>query len=357
MAGWPRSWRAESQPTSCFVGAGDLVERVWGEVWRGGEVLQGDCKRGWGDLALSQAGPGHIPVLADELVEQLGLQPGADVLDCTVGLGGHAARLLECVGPTGRLVGLELDEENLKIARSRLEPFGQRVQLFLRNMAELDVGLAQAGVAAVDVVVADLGLSSNQIEDAGRGFSFALDGPLDMRIDRRQSLTAKELVNGLSERELSDLIWRYSQERYSRKIARRICQVRRGGRVKTTGELVRAICSAVGVDPRSRASKIHPATRTFLALRIAVNRELDNLEGMLEKAPRCLRAGGRIAVISFHSLEDGLVKRDFRRRQQEGLYRVVTKRPVVAGASQKQTNPRSRSAKMRVAERMDQPMN
>jgi 16S rRNA (cytosine1402-N4)-methyltransferase len=306
---------------------------------------------------LSQAGPGHIPVLADELVEQLGLQPGAEVLDCTVGLGGHAATLMECIGPTGRLVGLDLDEENLEIARRRLEGFGQRVQLFLLNMAELEVGLAEAGVGAVDAVVADLGLSSNQIEDAGRGFSFAVDGALDMRIDRRQSLTAEALVNGLSERELSDLLWRYSQERYSRRIARRICQVRRDRRIKTTMGLVGAICSAVGVKPWSRASKIHPATRTFLALRIAVNRELDNLEGMLEKVPGYLRVGGRIAVISFHSLEDGLVKRDFRRRQQEGLYRVVTKRPVVPGASQRKANPRSRSAKMRVAERTDQPMN
>jgi 16S rRNA (cytosine1402-N4)-methyltransferase len=351
------SWRAESQPTSCFLGAADLVERVWGEVSRGGEVLQGDFERRVGRLALSQAGPGHIPVLADELVEQLRLEPGAEVLDCTVGLGGHAARLMERIGPAGRLVGLELDEENLEIARRRLEAFGERVQLFAMNMAALEVGLEQAGVGAVDAVVADLGLSPTPPEDAGRGFSFAANGPLDMRIDRRQPLTAEELVNGLGERELSDLIWRYSQERYSRRIARRICQVRRGRRIKTTMGLVGAICSAVGVEPWSRASKIHPATRTFLALRIAVNRELDNLEGMLEKVPRYLRAGGRIAVISFHSLEDGLVKRDFRRRQEEGLYRVVTKRPVVAGASQRQANPRSRSAKMRVAERTDQPMN
>ena len=177
-----------------------------------------------------------------------------------------------------------------------------------------------------------------------------------MRIDTGQGTTAAELVNALPERELADLLWQYGQERFSRRIAKRICQVRHHGRITTTATLSKAVCSAIKVDPASRRSRIHPATRTFLALRIAVNHERENLETMLAKAPQYLNPGGRIGVISFHSLEDGLVKRDFRQRQKEGIYQVLTSRPVTPGQPERRANPRSRSAKLRVAERIDQPM-
>lgn len=306
---------------------------------------------------LSQASSCHIPVLLAEVLEHLQLSAGARVVDCTVGLGGHAAELLRRIGPTGRLVGLDLDQQNLETAGGRLAEFGRGVQLVRANFAELEDVLSQTDLGPVDAILVDLGLSSNQIEDSGRGFSFVVDGPLDMRIDERLTTTASDLVNALSEKELSDLIWQYSQERFSRKIARRIYQMRRDARITTTTALVRAVCSAVKVDPTSRRTKIHPATRTFLALRIAVNQELDHIKSLLAAAPRCLAAGGRLAVISFHSLEDRLVKRDFRQRQQEGIYRIITKRPLSPSPGERQANRRSRSAKLRVAERTDQPMN
>ena len=309
-----------------------------------------------GRRALSQTDHGHIPVLLPEVIELLDPGSAGAILDCTLGRAGHAAELLERAKPDGRLFGLDLDEENLQSATQRLAGYGERAQLFHACFARFDQVAGEAGPLRVDIIFADLGLSSNQIADARRGFSFEVEGPLDMRIDTRQSTTAADLVNALPERELSDLLWRYGQERFSRRIARRICRMRHQRRITTTSALSKAVCSAVKADPGSRRSKIHPATRTFLALRIAVNHELENLESMLAKAPQHLNPGGRIGVISFHSLEDGLVKRDFRQRQKEGIYRVLTSRPVTPGQQERRANPRSRSAKLRVAERTDQPM-
>jgi 16S rRNA (cytosine1402-N4)-methyltransferase len=299
---------------------------------------------------------GHIPVLVSEVIERLNPGSAVAMLDCTIGRGGHAAELLDRAGPQAQLLGLDLDEQNLHAAVKRLATYGQRVQLRQTSFARFDDALKQSGLGQVDIIFADLGLSSNQLADASRGFSFDADGPLDMRLDTTQSTTATELVNALPERELADLLWQYGQERFSRRIAKRICQVRHHGRITTTSALANAVCSAVKVDPASRRSKIHPATRTFLALRIAVNHELDNLEAMLTKAPEHLRPGGRMGVISFHSLEDGLVKRDFRQRKKEGVYRILTPRPVTPGQLERRSNPRSRSAKLRVAERTEQPM-
>jgi len=211
--------------------------------------------------------------------------------------------------------------------------------------------LDDLGIETVDAIVADLGASSNQIDDPRRGFSFQADGPLDMRLDDRLTENAADLVNRLRESELADLIYQYSQERFSRRIAKRICAARRARRITSTAHLAHVVASAMGVDPGSRASRIHPATRTFLALRAAVNREMSCLGSLLDQAPHRLSRGGRVAVISFHSTEDRVVKKDFLKHRSEGVYKVVTKKPITAGSMERRTNPRARSAKLRVAER------
>ena len=300
--------------------------------------------------------PHHQPVLIREVLDLLAPAAGQTVLDCTVGLGGHASLLAERIGPEGQLIGLDLDDEALAVAGEAMAAFGERVRLFQGNFSALDEALAEAGLDRVDLILADLGVNSSQLDRAERGFSFGEQGPLDMRLDPSQPTTAADLVNTLDERDLADLIWRYGQERHSRRIARRLCREREAGRITTTTALAELVCRAMRVDPTGRRSKIHPATRTFQALRIAVNGELDNLEQLLSKAPAHLNAGGRVAVISFHSLEDAMVKHDFRARAKGDAYRPITKRPVTASDEEKEANPRSRSAKLRVAERTEQPI-
>jgi 16S rRNA (cytosine1402-N4)-methyltransferase len=297
-----------------------------------------------------EAPPVHLPVLPKYVIEHLASDGSATGVDCTIGLGGHAGLLLE-QNPGLHLIGLDLDDTNLAVAGERLAAYADRTRFIQASFADLDTVLADIGVPRVDRLLADLGVSSNQIADAARGLSFDSDGPLDMRLDRRQSTTAADLVNSLSESELSDLLYFQSQERQSRRIARRICQVRRQGRINSTVLLARLVAAAVGVDPASRRSRIHPATRTFMALRMSVNRETDALGRLLALAPGVLAPQGRIAVISFHSVEDRLVKNDFRSRSREGGYRTLTKKPLVADESERAENPRSRSAKLRVAER------
>lgn len=295
----------------------------------------------------------HTPVLTEAVGELLAPGVGQIVVDATVGLAGHAMMFTEWIGSAGTLIGLDVDAANLAVAERRLAGAPCKVLLVRRNFAELDEVLASAGLGGADVVFADLGVSSTQLDDPERGMSFQHDGPLDMRMDDRLTTTAADLVNALRENELADLIYINGQERFSRRIAKRICWARRDKRITTTGELVRVVCNALDVDPTSRRSKIHPATRVFQALRIEVNRELDCLGTLLAKAPELLNPNGRIGVISFHSLEDGMVKRDFRARKSEGLYEIVTKRPVVADASERSANRRSRSAKLRVARRTE----
>jgi len=295
---------------------------------------------------------GHIPVLAEPVLELLSPAGGQVVVDATVGLAGHAELLAQRLDRGGLLIGLDVDDGNLERAGARLSGVRPRVVLRRENFAELANVLSELGVARADIILADLGISSAQLDDADRGFSFLRDGPLDMRMDTRASRTAADLVNRLREDELSDLIYQNSQEHFSRRIARRICEGRRNQRITTTARLAELVSSALRVDPRSRRSKIHPATRTFQALRIAVNDELGNLSRLLEQAPGCLNAGGRVGIISFHSLEDGLVKRSFLEQRQAGVYEIVTKRPVVASAEERAANPRSRSAKLRVAGRI-----
>ncbi len=295
--------------------------------------------------------PVHQPVLLAQVVGLLSPQPGQTILDGTVGQGGHAAALLPLIMPGGHYIGLDLDEQMLKAARARLgEPREAVVELAQANFAEFPEVLRRAGVAGVDHMLLDLGVNSAQLEDPARGFSFDRDGPLDMRFDQRQELRAMDLVNRLSERELADLFYYNAQEPHSRKIAKRICQARHQGRITTTLALSRVIESA---QPPRGGSRIHPATRVFQALRIAVNQELDNLKRFLSQAAEFLRPGGKLAVISFHSLEDGIVKRFLRAARARGVFRELTERPVIADPQEREANPRSRSAKLRVAVRVE----
>jgi 16S rRNA (cytosine1402-N4)-methyltransferase len=293
----------------------------------------------------------HQPVLVEQVLHLLEPRPGDVILDGTVGLGGHAAALLPHIMPSGRYVGLDLDEEMLKGARARL---GEGVELHQANFASFPEVLVRAGVRQVDRMLLDLGVNSVQLEDAARGFSFGRDGPLDMRYDRRQELLALDLVNRLSERELADVFYHNGQEPGSRKVAKRICQVRHEGRITSTLALARAVESAYAMSGR-RGGRIHPATRVFMALRIEVNHELDNLREFLRQVPEFLRPGGRLAVISFHSLEDGIVKQFLRAAKAAGTLQEITRRPVVADPQERTGNPRSRSAKLRVAVRQEEP--
>jgi len=296
---------------------------------------------------------GHTPVLPKEVCDLLSVGEGETVVDATVGLGGHSLLFAERLGSKGRLVGLDVDPANLQVARSRLSHAPCRVDLLQGNFAEIGNLLSSLGISRVDAILADLGVSSTQLDKCDRGFSFRFDGPLDMRMDPRSKVTAGDLINGWKENELSDALYFNAQEFRSRKIAKRICAIRREGRIKTTKELADLVCRVLGVaDAKSRKSKTHPATRTFLALRIAVNREIENLEALLAIAPDLLNVGGRIGVIAFHSVEDKVVKLDFRKRKVEEVYRVLTKKPVTAGEDERKANPRSRSAKLRVARRL-----
>jgi 16S rRNA (cytosine1402-N4)-methyltransferase len=313
----------------------------------GGHVQKIKCGPGGWKGAVNEQPFEHQPVLVAPLLELLEPRPGQVVLDGTVGLGGHAAALLPRILPGGRYIGIDLDEQMLAEARRRLDSVaGAALQLFAANYADFAAVLALAGLDEVDHMLLDLGVNSAQLADAQRGFSFDRDGPLDMRFDQAQQTRALDLVNGLSERELSDLFYFNAQEPQSRKIARRICQVRHAGRITTTSALARAVEAVVG-----DGGKIHPATRVFQALRIAVNQELDNLRRFLDQVAGHLKPGGRLAVISFHSLEDGIVKQYMRTAKAAGTLEELTKRPVIAEPGERDTNPRSRSAKLRVAER------
>jgi 16S rRNA (cytosine1402-N4)-methyltransferase len=291
---------------------------------------------------------GHAPVLTVEVLRYLQPERGGLYVDCTVGLGGHTRALLEA-GAT-RVIGLDRDVHALAEARTVLAPWADRVALVHADYRDLDEVLNQQGVGQVDGALADLGVSSLQFDTPGRGFSFLRDEPLDMRMDTTQGETAAELVAQLSETDLADLIYAYGEERFSRRIARRIAAARDEEPVTTTGRLADLIRRAV---PRRGFLRIDPATRTFQALRIRVNRELDGLDRFLEAVARRLSAAARMAVITFHSLEDRIVKHTLRAlEQQASIVKVLTKKPVIAGSEETGRNPRARSAKLRVAERL-----
>jgi 16S rRNA (cytosine1402-N4)-methyltransferase len=296
----------------------------------------------------------HEPVLLEPLLGLLDPRPGQLILDGTVGLGGHAAALLPRILPGGRYLGLDLDETMLDGAREHLAAGGgEGLYLVKANYADFPGELSRIGAEQVDHMLLDLGVNSAQLQNGARGFSFERDGPLDMRYDRSQKKAAVDLVNALSERDLADLFYRFGQEGLSRKIAKQICRARHGGRITTTRGLVAAVQGARGPGRAPRGGRIHPATRVFQALRVAVNRELENLEAFLEQVVPHLRPGGKLAVISFHSLEDGMVKRFLRRAKAGGTMEELTRRPVVADAEERKRNRRSRSAKLRVGRRLE----
>ena len=285
--------------------------------------------------------------MAGEVEEFLSPRPGQVIIDCTVGEGGHAARLLARLDPGGVLIGLDRDVSVLRIARDKLSGYGEMVRLEQANYTGVKEALDRAGLEAADGVLFDLGVNSAQLDNAERGFSFQKDGPLDMRMDAGEGRTAADLVNRLDRRELEYLIRGYGEERFAGRISRHIVEERSRSPIRTTGRLAEIISRAV-----PGRGKIHPATRTFQALRLAVNRELENLEQALPAAREVLRPGGRICLIAFHSLEDRIVKHTFRRWAEEGKVRILTAKPVRPSEEETRTNPRARSARLRAAEKL-----
>ena len=291
----------------------------------------------------------HIPVLTAETLFHLQPERGGLFVDCTVGLGGHARALLDA-GAT-RLLGVDRDPSALAAAQLNLAPWADRVELVHADYRELDGILERRDIDATDGVLADLGLSSMQLEAPGRGFSFQRDEPLDMRMDPTSGETAAELVARSTERDLADAIFKYGEERFSRRIARSIVEARHEAPIATTGRLAAIVRRSV---PHRGYTRIDPATRTFQALRIWVNRELEGLDRFIEAAVRRLRIGRRLVVITFHSLEDRVVKHTLRalERGEQALVKVLTKKPVVPSEEEVRGNPRARSAKLRAAERL-----
>lgn len=302
----------------------------------------------------------HIPVLCEESLNLLQVQPGGIYIDCTLGTGGHAEAILKRSSPGGRLLGIDADPEAIKIAAARLEPYGKAATLVNDNFRNLEGICAAYGFRDISGILFDLGLSSLQLADSARGFSFRLAAPLDMRFDPHQELTAAQIVNAFSEKEIARLLKKYGEERYSRKIAKHIVVNRP---IKTSRHLAMVVEEAVGKTTR----RIHPATRTFQALRIAVNDELQSLETVIKQAVNLLRSGGRMVVISYHSLEDRIVKQFFFQESRACLcppstpicvcghiptLKIVTRRAITPSQSEIEANSRSRSARLRAAERI-----
>ncbi len=294
------------------------------------------------------AEPAHRPVLLEETIELLRPEPGKCYLDCTVGAGGHAERILALSQPDGKLIGIDRDPAAIAIAARNLERFGDRVILAHANFTDAARVLSEHGIRAVHGVLFDFGLSSIQLDDPGRGFSFQHeDALLDMRADPTAGETAAQLIAHVSERELADVLWRLADERHSRRIARAVCRERERQRIETAGRLAAIVARAVGGGWK----RIHPATRTFMAIRMWVNREMDNLQESLAAVRDIVEPGGRAVVISFHSKEDRIAKTIFREQARAGVWTLLTKRPVTATDEEIQANPRARSAKLRAAER------
>jgi 16S rRNA (cytosine1402-N4)-methyltransferase len=292
----------------------------------------------------------HIPVMCGEVINYLNLAAGKTIVDATIGMGGHSLKIIEGISPGGKLIGIDRDEDAIKTARSRLGDRGEACEFVYGNFIDIDKILAGAGVQKVDGILLDLGVSSAQLDDPARGFSFQSEGPLDMRLDRNSYISAYDLVNNLNEEELSELLWNFGEERWHNRIARYLVQEREKHPISTTLELSQAVSRAIPY--RYRHYRIHPATRTFQAVRIAVNRELESLEIVIRKAVELLEKNGRICVISFHSLEDRIVKFSFRDFAAKGLIKIITPKPLVPADEEVRQNPKSRSAKLRVAERL-----
>jgi len=288
---------------------------------------------------------GHVPVLLKEAIDFLAVQRGGTYLDCTVGLGGHSYEIAKRLGALGRLIGLDKDPAALEIAQAKLHGAADWPEITLIHGSFAEIASSQRA-ATIDGILADLGVSSLEFGNPARGFSFQAEGPLDMRMNPQAELTAEQVVNHSDERELADVIYEFGEERRSRRIARAIVRSRP---IRTTVQLADVVSAAARPMKHER---IHPATRTFQALRIFVNRELDDLRGLLQAAPQIVKPGGRVVIISFHSLEDRIVKDAFREGVKQGHYKILTKKPVTPGDEEIGRNPRARSAKLRAAERV-----
>jgi 16S rRNA (cytosine1402-N4)-methyltransferase len=286
----------------------------------------------------------HIPVLLEETIRFLAPVDGGIYVDGTLGLGGHAEKILQSSGPSGRVIGFEWDASALELARKRLAPFGERFYALHRNYSEIMAGLSEIGIYEVDGLLFDLGVSSLQFDSGERGFSYQANGPLDMRMDKRTPRTAEEIINDFTKEDLADIFYYYGEERQARRIAAHIVAERTRARITTTSQLARIVAGAV--PKKFQPRKIHAATKVFQALRIAVNKELDNLTTVLDTITGILKPGGRVCIIAFHSLEDRLIKWKFRDNPD---LQVLTKKPVIPGEEEIKMNPRARSAKLRAA--------
>jgi 16S rRNA (cytosine1402-N4)-methyltransferase len=295
----------------------------------------------------------HVPVLLEAALEYLNVRPGGVIVDATLGLAGHASEIAKRLGGKGKLICFDRDPEAMEKAKFRLEEVKAELELAGSEMPEVvyeprafSEASSRIEAGSLDGLLADFGVSSLQLDEAHRGFSFRTDGPLDMRMNTREGETAEQVVNQEDENELADLIYEFGEERRSRRIARAIVRARP---ISTTAELAQVISVAA---PSMKGDKIHPATRTFQALRIRVNNELGEIQSLLKSAGSLLKPGGRLVLISFHSLEDRLVKDAFREAGQAKFMKVLTKKPIVAAEQEQLRNPRSRSAKMRAAEKI-----
>ena len=288
--------------------------------------------------------PIHIPVLLEEAIQLLAPVDGGIYVDGTLGLGGHTEKILQLCSPSGQVIGFEWDANALELATKRLTPFGQRFSAQHRSYSEIMDGLAEMGIQKVDGVLLDLGVSSLQFDNATRGFSFQADGPLDMRMDRRRHSTAEKIINNFSKDDLADIFYYFGEERQARRIASHIVEERKKEYISTTSHLAHIVSSSI--PKKFHPRKIHVATKVFQALRIAVNEELDNLTAILDSITKILTPGGRVCIITFHSLEDRLVKWKFR---DNSLLEILTKKPVTPSGEEIKMNPRSRSAKLRAA--------
>ncbi len=293
--------------------------------------------------------PRHVPVLLEEVLEYLNVRPGGVICDATLGLAGHSSEIVKRLGGRGRLIGFDRDPEAMEAAKVRLEEvraeLGEEMPEVVFEPRAFSEASSLIEPGSLDGLLADFGVSSLQLDEAHRGFSFRTDGPLDMRMDTRTGETAEQVVNQEDENELANLIYEFGEERRSRRIARAIVRARP---IRSTAELARIVSAAA---PSMKGDKIHPATRTFQALRIRVNNELGEIQSLLKSAGSLLKPGGRLVLISFHSLEDRLVKDAFREAGRAKVFEVLTKKPVVADEQEQMRNPRSRSAKLRAAEK------
>jgi len=294
----------------------------------------------------------HVPVMLGEVLDFLKLAPGQTIVDATLGMGGHAIEILKRITPNGRLIGIDRDEDSLAICRQRLSEFKDNTEFVHANFSDLDQVLANLGIEKIDGIIFDLGISSYQLHDVQRGFSFQQEGPLDMRLDKSSYICAYDLVNNLNENEISAILWNFGQERWHNRIARLLIQERKNEPIATTKQLADLVMRAIPYRYRKSYYRIHPATRTFQAVRIAVNRELEILENTIKKAVDILKEQARICVISFHSLEDRVIKHTFRALKADGLIDIITAKPLTPNFSEIEANPSSRSSKFRVAERI-----